>query len=132
MESIDSARPPVWLRIVAAVALLWNFGGVWSYMMHVGLVASPPDMPQAVMPALVTSAYAVGVFGSVVGCIGLLLARRWAFPVLLVSLICLIIDWGWVLTNTAEASMPLGIAILAIALLLVQLARHAAGKNWLK
>jgi hypothetical protein len=125
-------KTPTWLRIVAAIALLWNAIGVFFYLVQVGLIASPPDMPRTELPAAITAAYAIGVFGAVAGCLGLLLGRRWAYPVLLVSLIALIIDWGWQLTNTAEASLPLGITVLAIAVILPLLARRAIKAGWLR
>lgn len=125
------AATPLWLRLVGALGVAWNLLGVWSYLVHVGLAPSPPDVPRIDMPALITAAYAIGVFGAVIGCLGLLLARRWAAPVLIASLFGLIMDWSWAFTNSSEASVPLGATVLLLSATLAALAGHAARKGWL-
>jgi hypothetical protein len=126
-----NSTTPYWLRIVGALAIAWNAIGVWSYLGYVGLVPSMGPAG-ATMPALITAAYATGVFAALAGSIGLLLGRRWALPLFVVSLIGLIVDWGWVFRHGAEAETGLGITVLVGAVVFVVLARLAAAKGWLR
>ena len=71
-------QPNVAFWLVGVIGLLWNAIGAAFYLGQVGMLggafAPPPDQP--VMPAWVTAAYAVGVWGSVVALVGLLMRRR--------------------------------------------------------
>jgi hypothetical protein len=132
MANIIGTRPPVWLRIVAFVALLWNLIGVAFYLGTVDMLGgafAPPD-PQIEMPGWVTGAYAIGVFAGAIGSLGLLLLKGWATPVLLISLIALVIDWGWVMFASGLGIQPLGIVVLLIAAGLAWLASTARARGW--
>lgn len=133
---IDSAahKPPAWYWIVAILALLWNLVGVYSYLAEVGVFGEAARMPGPwnEMPAWVTAAYATGVFGSVLGVLGLLLRQRWASAVLLIAFVALIVDWGWVFFASGAGIQPLGVAVLVISAALVWFARLAAAKGWLR
>jgi hypothetical protein len=126
-----ATRAPGWLRIVGGLAVVWNLFGVVSYLTHVGLIPGPEPVPST-MPPLVTAAYATGVFAAVAGSLGLLLGRRWAVPLLWLSLAGLIIDWGWIFANASDASVPLGASVLAVSALLALLATYAARRGWLR
>ena len=136
MNNIIGTRPPAWLRIVAFVALLWNLIGVAFYLGEVGMLGgafAPPDPggPGADMPTWVTAAYAIGVFGGALGTLGLLMLKRWAGPLLWVSLAALVVDWGWVMFASGAGIQPLGIVVLIVAAGLVWLATNASKRGWL-
>lgn len=122
---------PVWLRAVGVVGIAWNAIGVVSYLGHVGLMQPMGPPPDTQMPAIVTATYALGVFGAVLGCLGLILLKRWANPVMWISFIGLVIDWGWAFSATSRASVSLGVTVLTVALALALLARFAARRGWL-
>jgi hypothetical protein len=129
---MGTSQTPAWLRIVGALAVLWNAVGMWSYLGHVGLVPAMAAGAEPAMPTVVTASYAIAVFAAVAGSVGLLLARRWALPLFVASLLGLIVDWGWVFTNAPGAEKGLGITVLVCAVIFVVLARFAAGKGWLR
>lgn len=133
MNATIIGRLPSWFRAAAVLAFLWNLIGVCFYLGQVG-VLGPPFVQEGApaMPALVTAAYAIGVFGGAAGSLGLVLLKAWARPVLMVSLLALIVDWGWVIMTTGSAALPLGLTVLVIAVLLVWLAQSAAAKGWLR
>ena len=133
MSNVIGARPPGWLRPVALVALLWNLIGVAFYLGHVGILGSPfvPPPSESAMPIWVTAAYAVGVFAGAVGTLGLLLLQSWSRPVLWLSLLALIVDWGWIMLASGAGIQPLGIVVLVVAALLVWLASTAERKGWM-
>lgn len=132
MNGIIGARPPAWLRAGAFLALLWNLVGVAFYLGQTGLLGGAFGPPEPVeMPAWVTGAYAIGVFGGALGALGLLLLKRWSVPLLWISLVALVADWGWVFFVSGAGIQPLGIIVLVIAVVLVWLASNASKRRWL-
>jgi hypothetical protein len=137
MNTVIGVRAPAWLRIVAALALLWNLFGVYNYLMTVGVVGGADVAAAAAMPAWVTGAFAIAVFGGALGSLGLLLLKRWSKLLLLVSLLgVLAMDlWMFMLSGLgktmAGAEMGVNIAIVVVAILLVWLAYSSDKKGWL-
>ena len=137
---------PVWYWIVAILALLWGAAGCFAYVSQVTI--SPEDfarLPEAQqqiwasMPGWVTGAYAVAVWISLAGALALLLRRRLARTAYIVSLIAVLIQFGWVFLATpilglyplAEAvTFPLVIIVLGIAL--VWFSDMSARRGWLR
>lgn len=135
---------PKWYWIASALALLWAMIGCFAYWSDVNMtpadLASLPPAEAAVraaMPQWVVGAYAVAVWGALAGTLGLLLRKSWARLLLLVSLIGVIVQFGWTFFATpllasqgmAAAAFPLFILIAGVAML--ALARHAAARGWL-
>ena len=140
----EAGRIPAWFRLVAVAALLWELFGVAMYLMHVGVL--PNDTSQmseaerslmASSPTLVTALFAIGVFAGAIGALGLLLRRRWARPVLILSMVAVIAQFGgWLLFTDAIAVIGptvfvMPAIIVAVAILLVCLAGRAAERGWL-
>jgi hypothetical protein len=137
MNGTIGAPAPAWLRIVAILGLLWNLYGAYNYLMTVGLVAGADEAAVSAMPAWVTGAFAVAVFGGALGCLGLIMLKRWSKLLLLVSLLgVLAMDlWMFVLTGLgatmAGPEMGITIAVIVVAIFLVWLAHDADRKGWL-
>ena len=94
MTEKSSAKPPVWFWIVSVIALLWNGSGVYMYLIQAYDTESYRAMYTAELlemahntPSWVTAAFAIAVFAGLLACIGLLLRKKWAKPLFLVSLI---------------------------------------------
>lgn len=118
---------PTTVRVIGFLAVLWNLVGVASYLAHAGMfgdAARPPEGSVA-MPAAVTAAFAIAVFAGVLGSLGLALLKSWAKPVLWLSFAATLVNWGWVFLYSDVASIPLGVAVLVIALALVLIAGRA-------
>jgi hypothetical protein len=143
MNNIVGLRPPAWFWAVVVLGLLFEGFGVATYLMHVGIIPNAAEMSQAErelgesMPVWATSAYAVAVFAGLVGALGLLLRKRWARTLLILSLIGLLIQFGWwvLMSGAMEVigpSMMTAPAIVTlVAILLVWFASHAAARGWL-
>lgn len=133
---------PKWYVVVAVIALLWNLLGCVAYLADVS--AKPETMtPQqqalrAARPAWAVAATATAVWLGAAGCIGLLVRRRWATPLLVVSLIGIAAqDFGlFVLARQIVKPGPPVFVIqglvLAVGIALVMLARTAARRGWMK
>ena len=135
---------PAWFRIAAIAGLLWELFGVAMYLMHVGVLPNDTsrmsEAEQSLMassPTFVTALFAIGVFAGAIGALGLVMRRRWARPVLIVSLIAVVLQFGsWLLLTDAIAIigptvfiMPL--IIVVVGFVLVWLAGMAAQRGWL-
>jgi len=137
MNNVIGTPAPAWLRIVAALGLLWNLYGVYMYLMTVGVVGGADAAAAGAMPAWVTGAFAIAVFGGALGCIGLLLLKRWSKLLLLLSLLgVLAMDlWMFVLSGLGgtmpPAEMGVTACVVLVAILLVWLAYSADKKGWL-
>jgi hypothetical protein len=140
-----ATKPPVWFWIVSVLALLWNLMGVMAYL---GQAYMTEDMKaeytseQLVLiestPAWVTAAFAIAVWGGLLGCIALLLRKKWAKPVLMLSLIAVLIQmaYSFFMTNAAEVygqvqGVVTPLIVIIIAVILVQFARIAEKRTWI-
>lgn len=129
---------PRWFWIAGGLGLAWNLFGVVQFLGSLSataesLTASGLTAEQAAVmlgyPSWMTGAFAVGVFGGLIGCVLLLLRKRLALPVFAVSLIgYLILYIGDITEGVFAAIGPSQIVILslvvAIAAALLWLARH--------
>jgi hypothetical protein len=142
MAASKAPSPPRWFRLVGVPALVWNAVGVAMYLSSVGLFGDPnaglsaaERAAAASIPAFITGAFAVGTFTGLVGSLGLLLARRWAWPVLLLSAVALLILEGWIvfLSDAVEAfGLAVPITVAATAVLLAWLASEGSRRGWLR
>jgi hypothetical protein len=137
-------QAPKWFRPVGIAALLWNLLGCAAYLSDVMLtpeaVAKMTAAQQALYtarPAWSVAATAIAVWGGAAGCLGLIVRRRWATPLLIASLAALIVQdaWLFVLSGSALEAQPVALVlqglVLLIAIGLVLLARTAAARGWL-
>lgn len=135
---------PKWFVPVAVVALLWNLIGCWAYLQDVRV--SPEDVAKmsaelqalrAARPMWSIAATAVAVFAGALGCLGLILRKAWATPLLVASLVgCVVQDLSFFMlaqTHGGIDSTVIGLQgmVLAIAVGLVLLARKAGASGWL-
>lgn len=137
MNNVIGTPAPAWLRIVAGLGLLWNLYGIFEYLKTVGVVGGADAAAAGAMPAWVTGAFAIAVFGGALGCVGLLMLKRWSKLLLLLSLLgVLAMDlWMFVLSGMGgtipPAEMGVTVAVVVVAILLVWLAYSADKKGWL-
>jgi len=133
----QAGKPPVWFWIVSALALIWNGMGVMQYLQQAYKTESFKEMstPEqleiyANLPSWYTAAFALAVFGGVLGCLLLLLRKRLATTILLISFIAIIIQMSYVTFSLkmANAMTPM---IIIVGALLVWLSKIATKKGWL-
>jgi hypothetical protein len=134
-------RAPAWFRIVAFLALAWNAFGVAMYLSSVGVLgdnlANLSDAERAAaesIPAWITAAFAIGTLSGLVGSLGLVLAKKWAQPVLLLSAAALLVLEGWIvfLSGHRDAfGLAIPITVSLVAVLLAWLASDARKRGWL-
>lgn len=135
---------PKWFKPVAVVALLWNLLGcaafVFDLMLTPEALAALPAEQQALYaarPGWSVAATGVAVLGGALGCVGLLLRRKWALPVFVLSLAGIVAQdiALFVLVDGARLAGPVAVAMQAVVLVvgiaLVLLGRRGIARGWL-
>ncbi len=134
MNDVIGAKAPAWLRIVAALGLAWNLYGVYVYLMTVGVLGGgDASMSSAAMPKWVVGAFAIAVFGGALGCLLLLMLKRMATMLLVLSLLGIIVEdvWAFGMRVGGDDNMILSLAVNLVAILLAWLSYSAGKKGWL-
>lgn len=141
----QAATVPAWFWIAAVGALLFELLGCYFYLAEVTMtdaqIAALPIDQGAVLaarPAAYYAAFGVAVWVGLAGTALLLLRRRLAEPVLLVSLIAVAAQFGIALLVPAMSQVTpsqaynLPIAIFVICYGIWMLARMARKRGWLR
>ena len=145
MTNIVSTKPPAWFWIVSVLALLWNLLGAIMYLGQAFITddvkaALPADQLELMenIPAWATAAFAIAVWAGVLGCLALLLRKKWARPVLLLSLLGILVQMGYsfFMTNAAEVYGPaqgvvMPLLLIGIGIGLVLFAKSSQNKGWI-
>jgi hypothetical protein len=145
MNGAKTQRAPIWFWIAVLLGLGWNLFGVYMYMLQVyenpaltTALTEAKQVLQDVKPSWVIGAFAIAVFAGTLGTIGLLIRRRWAKFLLVLSLLAVLAQESWVLLFSDKLAVEgmnsaiLPITIIVIALILVWLANHAGKRGWLR
>jgi hypothetical protein len=130
-QAQTSVGTPVHLWVVGILSLLWNAYGAFDYTMtELGNQAYLTSMGLgeediayiAALPAWTVAIWAVGVWGSLVGAVLLLLRSRFAAPAFLVSLAGAVASFVYQYAAEAPTSFTSGIAALIPAAIVILIA----------
>lgn len=145
VESTDKPSPAVWFWVTSVVALLWYLSDTAAFFMRVMMtdetIAAMPEVQQALyqdIPLWVNIVFAFEVFGGLFGCVALLLKKKWALPLLIVSIVGVLSQTSHVFFLTDAVStmgapavvMPL--VAIAIGVTMIAVARSAISRGWLR
>ncbi len=89
------------------------------------------------IPAWATAAFAIAVFLGALAAIGLLVRKKWAYPLFIVSLVAAVLQFiNWLfLQNAGEVyggqAYVMPILVVVIGLLLIFYSKKAKQKHWL-
>jgi len=137
---------PRHLWIIGVIALLWNAVGAFDYLMtqtrNASYMASfTPEQLEYFygFPAWVEGAWAIAVWGGVLGSVLLLLRRRLALPVFAVSFVAMVVTTihNFVLSDGLQVmggagTLAFSALIFLVALALVFYARAMAARGVLR
>lgn len=140
---MNKSHPPKWYWVVCILALIWNLLGASAYLQQ---TMTPDDllskMDKAVAdlinnrPAWATAAFAVAVWGGVLGSLLLLLKNKLALLVLQLSLVGIIIQmiYNYFISKSLADYGPgehmMSIMILGFGIYLVYFARKSKAARW--
>ena len=142
MTEPQSSGLPGWFRPAAMGVLAWEILGCVMYLMQVRVdpAALPADQRAVwdATPAWMTGAYALAVWVGLAGALALLMRRKIAEPLLLVSLVAVAVQFSgllWVPSLRALMSsdlLLLPFVILVVCALIWSFARKARRRGWLR
>lgn len=136
-------KPTTAFWIISVLALLWNIMGVVAYLgqayMTEEVLATLPKGEQEYynnVPAWVTAAFAIAVFAGVFGCVGLLMRKKWATILFVISLIAVIAQftYNFLIQSDMEVTtihMIWSFVVIIIAILLIFLSRKSEKEGWI-
>ena len=134
----SKVKPPVWYWIVSVIALIWNGLGVDGYLGQAYNTEryrssfTPEQLETAAnAPSWIMRAFAVAVFAGVIGSIALLLRKKWAFSLYLISLIAVIAQMGYFLINGHYDNIGMTISIIAFAMFLLWFSKKSISIGWI-
>ncbi len=141
----SSTKAPIWFLIVSVIALLWNLIGLGGFIASFNL--SPEQMAdvpermkgyyEAGVPWFYWAAYGLAVIAGTLGCILLLLKKKWATLIFSLSIVGILIfnTWSFLFSDMAESMITedyvIQFFVIAIAILLLFLSKRAEREGWI-
>ena len=134
-----------WLLPASIASLLWNLMGVWSFVtnwqMSKSGYAGLPDVQRELwnaMPIWTWVAFALAVGCGTTGAVALLMRKRMAAPLFMMSFLAILVQFSWPIFMT-DAYAKMGAELVTFPTILVlfgalqwHLARRWAARGWLK
>lgn len=144
-KSSDKTRPPFWFLVISIVALLWFLMDMSAFFMRMFMsedaINAMPENQQHLfrnIPLWVNIVFACEVFGGMLGCVGLLLRKKWALPLFIISLLGVLSQSSHIffLTDAVNTLGALAVVMPLLAILIgvgmIVLAKSAISKGWLR
>ena len=140
-----TTKPPTWFWVIAAIALVWMLIGVLSWVMDLmtdeAAIAQMSEAQQQLYrsrPSWIFGVYAVAIFSGLAGTIGLLMRKGWAVSAFAVSLIAIIVQFGYTFLVMdairllgAAAAVIFPLVIFAIGAALLWFSLRAKKSGWI-
>jgi len=99
VKKIKMKKVPTIFWVIAVIAVIWNAMGVMAFFAQINMsadaIAALPEAEQELYdkyPMWTKIAFAVAVFGGLLGSIGLLMRKSWASLILKISLVGIIVQ----------------------------------------
>lgn len=139
---MSTTKPPIWYWIISVIALVWNGLGVMQYLARAyatdEMIATLPEEAQAEFlvehPAWYTAAFAIAVFCGALGALSLLLRKKWAYFLFVISAFGAIIQHIYLFINVemsgTQLVMPL--MVILVCLFLIWYAKNSIQKDWIR
>lgn len=140
----NQTKPGTFYWVIAVIAVLWNIMGCISFATEYNQWTKPEswsDLPEGfkqiyeAYPSWLFVVFGIAVLSGLIGSIGLLLRKKWSIQVFLVSLLAVVIQFGYflfgmdtlnILGNSA-AIMPM--VVIAGAAFLYYFAKRSYGQD---
>lgn len=137
-------RASAWFTVTAALLLLWGLAACFSFYMHVTFDPNDPSNSAydrqlyLSLPAWLDYVYAVAVGTVLLGAAALLARSRIAIPLFLVSLVAVVVQFGWTLGATdliavkgPATALTAPVVIFGIGCFALWFARLARRRGWI-
>ena len=138
---LNTSKPNIIFWVITVIALLWNAMGVYNYLIQAfkaeAFTQSLNEAQLAFMesmPSWNTALFAIAVFSGFLGSLALVLKKKWAKPMFLISFVSVVIQvvynlfiQEYIVFTGSTIILPL--ITVAIAAFLVWFANDAIGKR---
>lgn len=137
-------KPSTSFWVISVIALLWNLMGAKAYLDQAYVTDSFKAMYNeeqlkmiAEAPSWATGAFAIAVFGGVLGCILLLMRKQLAKTIFVISLIGILVQMYYnffVIDSMAvygPGALVMPIMVILFALFLIWYSKYCIQKNWI-
>jgi len=137
-------KPSIWFWIISVVALIWNGMGVNQYIQQAykteGFMAMYDEEQLALIeqtPSWAIAAFAIAVFGGLLGSLALLLKKKLANTLFLLSLFAIIVQmtYNFFIIDAMEVFGPgaiyMPIMVILFAVFLIWFSKKGITKGWL-
>lgn len=145
MASYIRQKPPAWFVAVAILLILWGAAGCAALYLHVAYgPAIDPKATEwdrdfyAALPGWFVLIYGVAVGGGLFGSLALVNRAKIAVPFYILSLIAVIVQFGYVFAATdliahksTAIALPFPLLIAAIAVFQIWFAKRAERRGWI-
>jgi hypothetical protein len=145
MASYIRQKPPAWFVGIAIMLILWGLAGCASFYSHITYEAyldpGASDWDRAyfaTLPMWLTIVFAAAVGAGLLGSAALLTRSKLAVPLYILSLIAVVVQFGYVLGLTglvahkgAAMTVPFPLLIAAIAVFQIWFAKRAERRGWI-
>ena len=142
MENSLGASKPKWLLWAGLASLLWNLFGVAAFIMQATMSAEalsslPPEQQElwGDMGVATWIAYAVAVGAGTLGAIGIILGRKWAVLLFLLSIAAIAVQFsyplGYAFGNNMMSLMIFPAFVFVVAITQWLFARKWREAGWL-
>ncbi len=135
----NSNKPATSFWVIGVIALLWNLAGVAAYLSQAFMTdemkAALPENQQALyenIPTWATAAFAIAVWGGLLACILLLMRKKLAKTIFVISLLGILVQivYNFFVSNAIEVYGPTGmimpLLVVIIGIFLVWYSKKCA------
>lgn len=134
-------KPTTFFWVIGIIALLWNISGVGAYLAQAfmndeakSLLTEAEQAYYNGIPAWVTAAFAIAVFSGLIGCIALLMKKKIASLLFLISFVAVIIQFVYnfyiqEFMEISGTSIIMPIVVIAISLFLIWYSKDSEKKG---
>ncbi|VXC43690.1 hypothetical protein [Sphingomonas sp. 8AM] len=144
MDDAARKRAPRWFRLAALVLMAWGMTGVAACVSQLtqgaDAMGAASDYDRALfasLPLWYRADYAIATATMLAGAVALLIRSRHAVTLLTVSLVAVLIQFGWMFAMTdilavkGPYTLYFPLLIMAIGALALQLAHVARRRGWI-
>ena len=144
-EGSAKTTPAVWFWVISVIALLWYLLDMSAFFMRMlmtdDVIKAMPEHEQHFfqnIPLWVNIVFACEVFGGTLGAIALLLRKKWALPLFVVSIFGVLgqTSYLWFLTDHVSAQGAPAVVMPLVAILIgagmIVLSKSAISRGWFR
>lgn len=131
-------KPPLYFWIVSGIATLWYAIGAYNYVFQMFMTKEQRDVLSSAdqvlydtLPFWYVSVFALAVATGFVASLSLLIRKRWAYILFILSFLAVGIQQFYILTVINPRDIFISLSALVIAVFLIWFSKRAISKKWL-